>query len=238
MRHAYLLFVLILSFSFISAQEVENLKAKLNLSQYDIFVMIDAVVENNDRIYKNELNYHLLSLKREGNSKNYTKEDRFGKFTLVPNEKKIITSLKLNIEPNQELKVYLFIRDDQQLIARDSVRINEIVEILKTTAIQEDEIEITGLVVENVKTPFGKEFYDIFYQKYNQSGTKYSFVIDVNEKPFIGGRGALISIEVGDDKIFEFQARPDEDLLKKAADHTLKLIENYNKNRSTFEKVY
>ena len=102
----------------------------------------------------------------------------------------------------------------------------------------EDEIEIKGLVVENVKTPFGKEFYDIFYQKYNQSGTKYSFVIDVNEKPFIGGRGALISIDVGDDKIFEFQARPDEDLLKNAADHALKLIDNYSKNRNTFEKMY
>ena len=238
MRNAFLICVLIFQSFFVSSQETKNLKAKLNIDQIDIFVMIDAIVENNDHIYKNELTYHLLTLKREGNSKNYSKEDRFGAFTLVPNEKKIITSLKLNVEPNQELKVYLFIKNNEQLIARDSVRINEIIDILKTTKLREDEIEIIGLVVENVKTPFGKEFYDIFYQKYNQSGTKYSFVIDVNEKPFIGGRGALISIEVGDEKIFEFQARPDEDMLKKAADHTLKLIENYSKNRNTFERMY
>ncbi len=238
MRLAYLLFVYILTLNFVSAQETKKIQAKINLFQKDIFVKIDAVVENNDHIYENELNYHLLSLKKDIHSKIYTKEDRFGEFTLLPNEKKIITSIKLNIDPGQELKIYFFIKDEKQLIAIDSVKINETIEILKTTAIEEDEIEIKGLVVENVKTPFGKEFYDIFYQKYNQSGVQYSFVINVNEKPFIGGRGALISIDIGDKKIFEFQARPDEEMLQKAADYALKQIENYNKTRNTFEKIY
>ncbi len=238
MRNAYFLFVILFQFNFVSAQETEKIQAKINLFQKDIFVMIDAVVENSDHIYKNQLKYHLLSLRKNANSKIYTKEDRFGDFTLLPNEKKTITNLKLSIEPNQELKVYLFIKDDKQLVAIDSVKINETVEILKTTAIQEDEIEIKGLVVENVRTKIGKDFYDIFYQKYNRSGAKYSFVININEKPFIGGRGALVSIEVDDKKIFEFQARPDEEMLQKAADYTLKLIKNYSKNRNTFEKIY
>lgn len=238
MRNVYFIFILIFQSYFVFAQETENINAKINLFQKDIFVMIDAVVENSDHIYKNQLSYHLLSLKRNSNSQNYTKEDRFGEFTLLPNEKKIITSLKLNIEPDQELKVYLFIKNNEQLIAQDSVKINEIIDILKTTSLQEDDIEIKGLVVENVKTPIGKDFYDFFYQKYNRSGAKYSFVININEKPFMGGRGSLVSIEIGDDKIFEFQARPDEELLQKAADHVLILIENYSKNRNTFEKVY
>ena len=238
MRQAYILFVLILSSNFVSGQETRKIQAKINLFQKDIFVIIDAVIENNDYIYKNKLNYHLLSLKKEVNSKTYTKEDRYGEFNLLPNEKKIITSIKLNMDPGHQLKVYLFIKNDKQLIAMDSVKINETVEILKTTAIQEDEIEIKGLVVENVKTKIGKDFYDIFYQKYSRSGTKYSFVINILEKPFIGGRGALVSIEIDDKKIFEFQARPDQEMLQKAADYTLKLIENYSKTRSTFEKIY
>ena len=61
------------------------------------------------------------------------------------------------------------------------------------------------MVVENVKTKNGKDFYDFFYQKYTTSGAKYPFVISINEKPFLGGRGALVSVEIGDDKIFEFQ---------------------------------
>ena len=238
MQNSFLFFLLILQFQFVSAQKTENITAKINLFQKDIFVMIDAVVDNTDHIYKNKLNYHLLSLKKEANSKMYTKDDWYGEFNLLPNEKKTITSLKLNIESGQELKLYLFVRNNQQLIAQDSVKINEIVEILKTTAMLEDEIEIKGLVVENVKTIIGKNFYDIFYQKYNRSGVKYAFVININEKPFIGGRGALVSIEVDDKKIFEFQAKPEEEMLQKAADYTLKLIENYSKTRNTFEKKY
>jgi len=238
MRHAYLLFILIFQFNFLSAQETKKITTKINLFQKDIFVMIDAVVENGDHIYKNKLRYHLLTLKKEINSTTYNKEDRQGEFTLLPNEKKTIATLKLNVESNQELKVYLFIKDNQQLIAQDSVNINETVEILKTTAIQEDDIEIKGLVVENVKTKIGKDFYDFFYQKYNRSGVQYSFVININEKPSLGGRGSLVSVEIGDDKIFEFQARPDEEMLQKAAEYTLKLIENYSKTRNTFEKIY
>ena len=238
MRYAYFLFILIFQFSFVSAQETKRIHAKINLFQKDIFVKIDAVIQNNDHIYKDKLNYHLLSLKKDTNSKTYIKDDRHGEFNLLPNEKKIITTIKLNVSPNQEVKVYLFIKDDKQLIAQDSVKINEIIEILKTTAIHEETIEITGLVVENVKTKIGKDFYDIFYQKYNQSGAKYAFVINILEKPFIGGRGALVSVEIDDKKIFEFQARPDEEMLQKAADYTLKRIENYNKTRNTFEKVY
>ena len=238
MRYAYFFFIFVFQFNFLSSQETKNITAKINLFQKDIFVMIDAVVENSDHIYKNQLKYHLLTLKKEAYSTSYTKEDRQGEFILLPNEKKTIITLKINIEPNQELKAYLFIKNNQQLIAQDSVKINETVEILKTTALSEDDIEIKGLVVENVKTKIGKDFYDIFYQKYNRSGSKYPFVININEKPLIGGRGALVSIEVGDDKIFEFQARPDEEMLQKATDYTLKLIENYSKTRNTYEKVY
>ncbi len=238
MQKIFFVFIFFLHFFNISAQEKKSIKAKINLFRKDIFVKIDAMVENNDHIYNHKLNYLLLTLKKDINSKRYTKNNRFGEFTLLPNQKKIIASLKLNIDPNQEVKIYLFIKDQKQLIAQDSVKINENIGILETTAIQEDEIEIKGLVVENVKTPFGKEFYDIFYQKYNQSGAKYSFVININEKPFIGGRGALISIDIGDKKIFEFQARPDEELLQKAAAYSLKLIENYSKTRNTFEKIY
>ena len=130
MRQAYLLFVI--SFHFVSAQETENIQAKINLFQKDIFVMIDAVVQNNNHIYKNKLNYHLLSLKKEANSKTYTKEDRFGEFNLLPNEKKTITSLKLNMDSGHQLKVYLFIKDGKQ-------------NLIKSVGSSSDELEIIAL---------------------------------------------------------------------------------------------
>lgn len=238
MKHGFIIFFFFAGLCLLHAQETESVRAKINLFQKDIFVQIDAVVENGAHIYEQKLNYQLLLLRREVNTKSYDKDERHGEFQLLPNEKKTVLSYKFNIEENQELKAYLFIRDKDKLIAKDSVKINQVVELLQTTSIKEDEIEIIGLVVENVKTKIGKDFYDVFYQKYNTSGAKYPFVISINEKPFLGGRGALVSVEIGDDKIFEFQARPDEELLENAAVYTLKLIENYSKTRNTTEKTY
>jgi len=56
------------------------------------------------------------------------------------------------------------------LIAKDSVNINEVVEILQTTSIREDEIEIIGLVVENVKSKIGKIFMIFFTKNTMQVG--------------------------------------------------------------------
>lgn len=237
MRYYYIYFVFMLALGSLHAQDSESLKAKINLIQDDIFVKIDAVVENTDHLYNKKLNYYLLILKKKGSSKSYAKSDQQGYFEILPNEKKTISSLRINIEKDQVLKVYLFIKDQSNVIAQDSVSINEINEILKTNFINEVDIEITGLVVENVKTKIGKDFYDFFYQKYNRSDVKYSFVINVNEKPFIG-RGSIISIEIEGDKIFEFQAKPDDELLNNTAEYTLKLIANYSKNRTTYEKKY
>ena len=151
---------LLFGFLSIAAQEgkeARDVKAKINLFQSDIFVQIDAVVENGAHIYEEKLSYQLLLLHRQVGTKSYGKEERNGNFDLLPNEEKTIASYKFNIKENEELKAYLFVRIKDKLVAKDSVNINEVVEILQTTSIREDEIEIIGLVVENVKSKIGKD---------------------------------------------------------------------------------
>lgn len=222
----------------LNGQTKETMTAKIILERNDIFVNVNAVVENNDHIYKNELTYQLLILKREGNVDSYHKEEEKGEFNILPNEKKSVAGLKLNLKTNEEVKIFLFVRYNKVMLAQDVVVMNEVESIYKNSSLQENQIEIKGLVIDDVKTKIGKDFYDIFYQKYLQSGEQYSFVVNVNEKPFIGGRGSLVSIEIGDDKIFEFQARPDEDLLVQAAEYSLTLIQNYSKTNKNYEKIY
>jgi len=232
-----LLLILLPLFNCVQAQESEALRARLNVVREDIFVLIEAVVENNAFLYNDKLNYHLLSLKKQAQTNKYEKSDRYGDFTLLPNENKVITSIKVNLEEEQELKIYLFVKEGKRLVAQDSIKINEVVDLLKTTYLKEVEIEIKGLVVENTKTKFGKDFYDAFYQLYLRKGTNYPFVVNINEKPF-PGTGSLISVEVEDQNIIEFQTRPDLEYLEKAAEYALERIENYNKNRKKVEKVY
>lgn len=238
MQKVIIVLIIIFSFFSVTAQENETANAKILVFQNDIFVKVDAIIENTDLIYDDELNYLLVILIKNPNSNKVEKHEQKGEFTVTPNEKKVLTTLELNIESNQELTVFLYIKIKERLISSDVKVINEVVSELETNKLEEDEIEIKGLVVENVKTVIGKNFYDVFYQKYSSTGVQYPFVIDINEKPFIGGRGSLISIDVGDDNIFEFQARPDEELYIKVSNYALKLIDNYNKNRSTYEKIY
>ena len=79
-------------------KEAQNIKAKINLFQSDIFVQIDAVVENGARIYQEKLSYQLLLLQRQVGTKIYDKNERQGEFNLLPNEEKTIASYKFNIE--------------------------------------------------------------------------------------------------------------------------------------------
>ncbi|MGB5244781.1 MAG: CsgE family curli-type amyloid fiber assembly protein, partial [Lutimonas sp.] len=98
-------------------------------------------------------------------------------------------------------------------------------------------IEINGLVVENTKTKMGKDFYDYFYQRYLQEGASFSFIIHINEKPF-PGRGSLISIEIEDKTIVEFQARPDQEFIEGAAKYSMAKVIEYSKNKKEIPKVY
>lgn len=227
----------ILSFTGVQAQEQEALQARLNVVREDIFVLIEALVENNAYIYNDKLNYHLLTLKKQSQTRQYEKSDRYGDFTLLPNENKVVTSIKINLEEEQELKIYLFVKEGKRLVAQDSVKINEVVDLLKTTYLKEVEIEIKGLVVENTKTKFGKDFYDAFFQLYLRKGMNYPFVININEKPF-PGTGSLIAVEVEDQTLIEFQTRPDQEYLEKAAEYAMERVDNYNKHRKSTEKVY
>ncbi|MFD1314193.1 CsgE family curli-type amyloid fiber assembly protein [Namhaeicola litoreus] len=219
------------------AQDDQLLQARLNISREDIFVNIEGIVENNSHVYNNKLSYHLLTLKKMPQDIKFEKNDRFGEFTLLPNENKTVTTLRINLEEEQELKVYFFVRDQKNLIAQDSIVINEVVDLLKTTVMREIDIEIKGLVIETTKTKMGKDFYDFFYQLYLREGAEYSFIINIEEKPFLG-TGSLISVIIEDQTIFEFQARPDVEMLEGAAKYALVRVNEFNKNKQNVPKVY
>ena len=235
MKWSALIFFISVGMSY--AQEDKLVQARLNISREDIFVNIEGIVENNSHVFNNKLTYQLLTLKKLAQEVKFEKNDRFGEFTLLPNENKTVATLKVNLEEEQELKVYFFVRDQKNLIAQDSLVINEVVDLLKTTVMREIDIEIKGLVVETTKTKMGKDFYDFFYQLYLREGSDYSFIITIEEKPFFG-TGSLISVIVEDQTIFEFQARPDVEMLEGAAKYALVRVNEYNKNRQNVPKVY
>ncbi len=233
MNHSFSILIF-LSFLFstvtIKAQLSEYVVGKINVVEIDNFIIVKAHVDNSELIFKNNLTYNLLGLKKSI-SGNYSSNRQSGEFSLEPRESKDVSELRLSIQSDEEIKVYLFIKHEDILVSKDSLLILPIEKKeKKIEVVNEGEFVITGIVVDDVITKMGKDFHDYFYQAYLTSGIKYPFIINIKEKPYLG-RNSIVSIEVDDRKIYEFMPRPDEEFLKSAVKQTLQNINQYAKQR-------
>lgn len=226
--------IIILLFTNIVLSQEEGVEAKIITKTVDNFIDIKGVAQNIDVTYKEGYSYLLFSLKK-GQQGNYSRNTQSGEFSLEPNEEKLLSTLNINIQKGEECKVFLFIRKDDALIAKDSVLFQSAEATVEKKFIAESDIEINGLVVEDVKTKLGKDFYDYFYQAYTTSGSQYPFVINITEKPSIG-RGSQVSIDVDDTIVFEFMTKPDDEFIQSAANEALKYIYNYSFQRKLLYK--
>lgn len=213
-----------------------SIKARVVTNTVDNFLNVKGVALNTEETYKEGYTYLLFSLKKNVNG-NYSRNSQSGEFSLKPNEEIELSSLSLNIQKEDECKIYLFIRKNNVLVSKDSAVVYSAESIKKKQeeAIDESEIEIKGLVIEDVKTKPGKDFYDYFYQAYLTSGVQYPFIININEKPSIGV-SSKITIIVDDKTVFEFMTKPSDEFIQMAANMALTKIRNYSIKRKILYK--
>lgn len=214
----------------LQAQFNESVVGKINLFEKDNFIILRADVENEELIFKNNLNYNFVALKKSV-SGNYSTNRQSGEFSLKPQERTSVSEIRLNIESDEEIKVYLFIKQEDVLISKDSLLIISSEQSQKQKEqVNEDDFAIKGIVIDDVLTKFGKDFHDYFYQTYSTSGVQYPFIITIKEKPYFG-TGSIINVEVDDKNLFEFMVKPDEEYLKDAVNQSLQNISLYARQR-------
>ena len=217
-------------FSSVNAQLNEHVLGKINILSADNLVTIEAQAENEEQIFKEDLFYTLLALKRN-TSGNYSSNRQSGNFSMEPQERKKLSEIKLNIEKGEELKIYLFIKHHEILVAKDSLFILSSRSVQYEKEVEEaNGFEIKGIVIESVITKIGKDFYDYFYQAYLVSGNQHPFIINIKEKPYFG-YSSIITLEVDDREIFKLYSKPDEEYLNAAVKSALQEINQYAKRR-------
>lgn len=216
-----------------SAQQI-NITPSIEVNQVENMISLKAFVLNNDEVI-HDLNYLLIAIKKT-ESNNLSNNKQEGQFVIAAYEKKNLSELRLNISKGDEIKSYLFIRDEinNKLIAKDSVLINykekdsedEIGSKTEAVFLKEDFV-IKGLVIDQTKTKFGRDFFDYFYSAYNLMNEKYPFVTTITEIPSIG-RTSIIQIEDRDKLLHSFRVEPKEEYIKMQVDFTLKRLNQYN----------
>ncbi|MGJ1261919.1 CsgE family curli-type amyloid fiber assembly protein [Sphingobacterium spiritivorum] len=225
---------------------VTDIKAAIDTKRTEDLLNIEAKAINNDDIIY-DLNYLLIAIKQSktGNLSNNKQE---GKFVIQPNQEKLLSGISLNITQEDQLKIYLFLRNEKEniLISKDSVFINiepntQTQNLIQTTnmanlkrAAKED-YTIKGIMVDNTKSKIGKDFFDMLFNQYSQLSEKYTFTITLRELPSFSNNG-IISIEVEDLTIFTLRAIPNEEYLNLQLQLCLQQISNYNKNRNLINK--
>lgn len=229
-------------FSFLSVwtygQEDKKVNARIESSLLENQVRLKAVVVNNTAVYK-ELNYLLVSIKK-GNGGNLSNNQQSGKFSVNPNEVKVLSEINVNLESKDALKAFLYIRDEetQKLIAKDSLELNSDLFKKKTAKIEEDAAyELRGLTIDETKTKVGKDFYDMFYMQYSQLPDKSSSVITITEFPLRGTSGQ-ITIQMEDKIIYSFMTNPAEDYLKEQLSYSLKYIKEFNAKKNLIKNEF
>lgn len=98
--------------------------------------------------------------------------------------------------------------------------LNGIIESKKKPVQDVLQLEIDGLIVDQTITKVGKDFYDIFYTKWDAPKVAKNFTIVIKEMP-IPGIGTQVSILINDDEIFKQRIQPRYDIIEAMADYAI-----------------
>ncbi|WP_332018977.1 curli-like amyloid fiber formation chaperone CsgH [Kaistella sp.] len=232
-------FLLVCSIQQIKAQqEKSEISSKIESNFIEGQLTLKATASNQTTAYR-ELNYLFVSIKKS-KSGNLSNNKQSGKFTLKPDETKTLSQMSVNIQKNDALKVFLFIKEEEtdKPVSKDSLEINANMFQDKITNINENEIfELKGITIDQTKTKVGKDFYDLFYLEYSKLPEKISSVITIDETPTMG-RGSQISIGLEDRTLYSFIANPSEDYLSEQATLSVKIILDYYRKKSLIRNEF
>jgi hypothetical protein len=213
----------------------EEVQAKIKIVREDNLVNIYATATNNSEIFQDQLKYSILSLKKSSTG-NLSKNVQSGFFSLFPEESKTLSTQQVNLEPESEIQLFLYIKRDSMLISRDTLTIENISESNFQKTETHSDFEWPGLILDQVMTKTGRDFYERLNSLYRLNGINFPMMMIVEEKPLLGGINSEIKVWVDDHIIFQFNSQPDEDFLELAVQAAYRKLLQYHKERQKLLK--
>ncbi|WP_340063857.1 CsgE family curli-type amyloid fiber assembly protein [Ascidiimonas aurantiaca] len=209
------------------------ISAELDTDQTDRGYKVRALVKNDSPIFKS-LSYELAIIKSFDDTARERSSSK-DNFSIEPGEVKALKEVFVAFENESKIIVLLLISEDDKIIANSrKVFLNE--DLIKNKTIPaNDGIEIKGLVIDNVVSKIGKDFYDIFYRQYQLQNLRSSSMVTIEEQLGIG-LGARIIIKVDNDIVFEGFATPGEEYINNMANATVKKVVTYLEQKEKQKK--
>ena len=89
-----------------------------------------------------------------------------------------------------------------------------------------DALEIDGLILDETRSKIGRDFYEIFYNRWTPPVGAKDFLITIKELPS-RGIGARVSIQVNDNIVLYRFLQPRSELVEQEANLTISYLKNY-----------
>ena len=119
-------------------------------------------------------------------------------------------------------------------IRKDSIQINKAPEALEklinniTTSKKKNneiDLEVDGLLFDETRTKSGRDFYDLFYNKWTAPPNSKNYSIFIQEKPFRMST-TLVEIKINETMVYQAVIQPRYDYLETISDQAIKRVGN------------
>lgn len=227
-RFFYSIFFLLFCSNMLFSQFTNTkIKAKIEIEEGVDLIAITAVAENLTDFTFQSLSYKFSVIRTGRNESNNVQG---GKFSLLGDQRISLSKTQINSSENSKLIVLLLIYDENNtLIGKDRFVYGEKAENPNGEKQKKnDGVEITGIISDETKTKFGKDFYDAFYTEFLKLKLNSPKVISVEEE-IANTRTTRIRVRIDSEVLNEFISRPEEEFIKAMAEETVVRIFNYLK---------
>lgn len=238
-KYKLLIIVLLFSISNLVAQRITNrdIEAKIDTSSLNGIYQIKSIAFNKTEVYKS-LKYDFSVIKKNKKTNNSSKNKQEGLFALEPNQTMELSQTSINLSENDEVVIFLLIYEEENLVGKKIVNLSTSNNLKKTVKpkeesltidvdnASEDGVEIRGLVTDETRTKFGREFYEAFANRYREDGVNAAKVIVVEEK-FSLGRRTIIEVKIDDNLVYQFLIKPDPESIRKHSESCLRYVKRY-----------
>ncbi|HHH49915.1 MAG TPA: hypothetical protein ENK52_02930, partial [Saprospiraceae bacterium] len=187
--------------------------------------------------YQWEMNIH-----KEITADSIFNEHKNGKFIAEPFFPKIITETKIDLKKREYFVIVFNVFDFKNtLVGTDTLQSTQInpaliqpqstpplaakLELPKPK-ITLDALEIDGLILDETRSKIGRDFYEIFFNKWSQPLGAKDFLITIKEMP-ARGIGARISIQVNGNIILYRFLQPRTELIEEQANISISYVKRY-----------
>ena len=232
----YRLLFLMLCLCGVSTAQIYNteVEAKLDLVDNGQYIQIEGSAVNKTGIVRS-LRYILSVINND--SLNPSKEDLTGRFILESGAQKNLKGTTIPSNNKEKLTILLLIYNfENKLLGLDRVVLNgDESDKLKRIVVSKDGIYsrdeqgtwmIRGLMEEDTKTKFGRDFYRYFNDMYRENKVNGKYVVKVKES-FALANTSKIEIIINNRVFLEFVLPPKDDVIKDYAAQSVDRVAQY-----------